>query len=432
MSQKSVSRTHGKIPASAPGRDSSTRSPAAVAILGLNYFPEPTGIAPYTAGLAVGLTEMGFSVNALVAHPHYPGWCIKKGYGQWSTEERIKNVKVRRHRHYVPRSPRGVRRLLSELSFGLRLVCARWGAPATVIAVSPSLFASAMATLRLRFVRRRPKLVIWVQDIYTLGLSETGEGGGLVGRLTRTVESSTLKAADRVVVIHRRFADYVVKELGVDPTRVAVIRNWTHLQDEAPVSADVARVSLGWPVGVTLAVHTGNMGVKQGLENVVDAARIADSRGAQVHFILVGGGGERNSLMERAHGVKRLTFVDPLTDSDYLSALSAADVLLVNEKPGVSAMAVPSKLTSYFHAGKPIVAATDLQGITASELEASKAGVVISAGDPEALLEAVLEVTSSSETAREFGRNGQRYRTAALSEENALKNWSQLLQSLAG
>lgn len=406
------------------------RSPHAVVLLGLNYSPEPTGIAPYTAGLAARLADSGFEVDALVAHPHYPEWAIKKGYGQWLATERSGGVRIRRHLHYVPRSPRGIRRLLSELSFGLRLISARWGSPEVVIAVSPSLFATAMATLRLRLTRSQSRLVVWVQDIYTLGLSETGEGGGLVGHLTRWVEAWTLRAADSVVVIHSRFAEYVADELGVEPKNVTVIRNWSHLPNMEPVATEDARKALGWPADVPLAVHTGNMGVKQGLENVIDAARLADERNASVHFILVGDGGERRKLQNYAQGVSRVTFQAPLSDSAYQLALSAADVFLVNEKPGVSAMAVPSKLTSYFHAGRPIVAATDSSGIAASEIVDSRSGVVVPAGDPSALLNAVLDMDSTASHSALYGRNGQEYRERILGENVAINCWLRLLESL--
>ncbi|KMO84418.1 D-inositol-3-phosphate glycosyltransferase [Mycolicibacterium chubuense] len=287
-----------------------------------------------------------------------------------------------------------------------------------------------MATLRLRLTRSRSKLIVWVQDIYTLGLSETGEGSGLVGRLTRWVEAWTLRAADSVVVIHSRFADYVVDEFGVEPKHVTVIRNWSHLPTMETVDAADARKALGWPADVTLAVHTGNMGVKQGLENVVDAARLADERHASVHFILVGDGGERKKLQNYAEGVSRLTFQAPLSNSAYHLALSAADVFLVNEKPGVSAMAVPSKLTSYFHAGRPIVAATDPNGIAASEITESRSGVVVPAGDPSALLNAVLEMDSTAGRTVLYGRNGQEYRNKVLGEGVAINCWLRLLESL--
>ncbi|MCB9409827.1 glycosyltransferase [Mycolicibacterium sp.] len=403
------------------------RSPD-VLILGLNYPPEPTGNAPYTGSLAVGLAQLGYDVTANVAHPHYPEWTIRPGYGGWSRTEQHDGVQVHRLRHYIPAKPRGIWRLLSELSFGLRLMFCRVGHPRLVIAVSPSLFSTALAVLRVRLAPRRRRVAVWVQDIYTLGLAEIGEGGGLVQRITRWVESRTLRTADRVVVVHDRFKDFVTRELGVPADRVVVIRNWTHLPTWEPVESAEAKEKLGWPSGKTLAVHTGNMGAKQGLENIVEAARIAGRRGAKVQFLLIGDGGERRALEESAQGVANVTFIDPLDDDDYGLALAAADVLLVNEKPGVANMAVPSKLTSYFAAGRPVVAATDPGGITAAEVRAAQAGVVVPAGDPESLLHAILDLGSDPEAADRFGSSGQRYRESVLDQRSAIRKWSDLIE----
>ena len=402
----------------------------AVDILGLNYLPESTGNAPYTGALAAGLAARGHAVAAHTAQPHYPEWKIRPGYGQRTRRERIDGVEVVRRRHYVPRPPRGVRRLLSELSFGRRLLLGRLRLrrDAVVIAVSPALFSSWLGIAR----RGHRPLVVWVQDIYTLGLAETGQGGGLAARITRAVESRTLRAADRVVVIHQRFADYVTAELGVQAERVTVIRNWTHLPPSDPLDAVSARAALGWPAGITLAVHTGNMGVKQGLENIVDAARLADERGEPVLFLLVGGGGERAGLEARGSGVQRLRFIDPLGDDDYRRALAAADVLLVNEKPGVAAMAMPSKLTSYFDASRPVVAATDPDGIAASEVQAASAGIVVSAGSPAALLDAVLALRADPERAARLGAAGRRYRETVLDQSVAIERWAAVIAEVAG
>lgn len=410
-------------------RNSTDRRPD-VCIITLNYPPEPTGIASYTGALAAGLARDGLEVTAHVAHPHYPEWEIHDGYGQWTSAEHIDGVSVRRRLHYIPQPPRGVRRLLSELTFGMRLVCGGWGHPRVVIALSPPLFAMALVVLRLRLTPQPPKLIAWVQDIYSLGLAETGEGGELVRRITRWVEARTLGQADRIVVLHQRFADFLVNDLGLSACKVRVMRNWTHLEQRGAVDADSAKAALGWPRGVTLAVHTGNMGAKQGLENVVDAARIADERSAPVHFILVGDGGERRALEDYARGISRITFVDPLDDADYRLALGAADVLLVNEKPGVSAMAMPCKLTSYFDSGRPVVAATDRDGITASELTEADAGVVVAAGEPAELLDAVLSMGADSEAALRYGLNGRRHREQVLDQRVAIRNWQTLINSL--
>lgn len=413
MSQRFSTQAHGRAPD--------------ICILSLHYPPEPTGNAPYSGGLAAGLAAAGRRVTVHAAHPHYPEWKIYDGHGGWTRVEELQGVQVRRRLHYVPRPPRGIRRLVSELSFGLRLMFSRWESPGVVIALSPPLFSTALAVVRLRLMRQRPPLLVWVQDIYSLGMAETGEGGDFVQRITRWVERQTLGAADRVIVIHERFAEYVASDIGIDASKIVVLRNWTHLPPSAAVDPPTAKAKLGWPDSVTLAVHTGNMGAKQGLHNIVDAARLADERNSPVHFILVGEGSEKAALEAHGAGISRLTFVDPLDDQDFRLALGAADVLLVNEKPGVSAMAMPSKLTSYFDAGRPVVAATDRGGITASEIAAAQAGVIVPAGDPAALLNAVLMLRGDPEAAAKYGANGRRHREINLGVGQAMDNWQRLI-----
>jgi colanic acid biosynthesis glycosyl transferase WcaI len=403
-----------------------------VSILSLHYPPDATGIAPYAGALAAGLEARHHRVNAYVAHPFYPEWKIREGYGQWRRTENVDGVAVRRVRHYVPRPPRGIRRLVSELSFGARLCFCRFGSGSVVVAVSPALFATALVALRIKLMPSRPRFVVWVQDIYTLGLAETKEGGGLTARVTKSVEKFALSAADSVVAIHPRFADYLDKALGVDAERISVIQNWTHLAPAPEMSRKDARAALGWPIDVRLIVHTGNMGAKQGLENVVEAARLADRDQAPVKFVLVGDGGERTRLEELASGIDRLQFVDPLNEADYRCALAAADCLLVNELPGVATMAVPSKLTSYFAASRPVLAATDPKGITASEVERAGGGVSGPAGYPRALLDTALHLAEDVDAAVAYGDAGRRYCRTALGAEAALDAFDRVIRNVEG
>ena len=404
------------------------KSDERVYLLSLHYPPDSTGIAPYAGALAAGLVAREYQVTAYVAHPFYPEWRVRAGYGQWKSAEIINGVMVHRLQHFVPRPPRGVRRLLSELSFGMRLLPCRISSNSVVVAVSPALFATALVALRIRLTVRRPRLVVWVQDIYTLGLLETKEGGGLSALITKVVERFVLRAADRIVVIHPRFAEYVTESLGIKSERISVIRNWTHLEPLSVISKQEARAALGWPANVVIAVHAGNMGAKQGLENLVEAARLADERLSPIKFVLIGDGGERARLERLAQGIDRIELVDPLDDTDYRCALAAADCLLVNELPGVATMAVPSKLTSYFDAGRPVLAATDPRGITAEEIEHANAGVVVPAGNPRALLEAALRLGDDAERATRYGSAGREHRLRTLDSDAAIAEFARVIK----
>lgn len=402
-----------------------------ITILGLNYAPEPTGNAPYTASLAAGLAAAGHEVRVITGYPHYPEWTLNKGYSGWTRHERLNGVDVKRLRHYVPRNPGHFSRLHMEFSFGLRLLFARWHNPDVVLVVSPALFSSALAILRVRISVRRPSVAIWVQDIYSRGIEETGTRNRRVSNLVTKVESGILRSADGVVAIHERFREYFVGSLGVPPSDVRVIRNWTHLPASPVGDLPGMRSKLGWEADDIVVLHSGNMGKKQGLENVIDAARLAEKKNSRVRFVLMGDGNQRRNLETLARGLKRVNFIDPLPNDEFQLALAAADLLLVNELPGVKDMAVPSKLTSYFNSGAAVIAATDANSVTASEIQASGGGIRVDAAHPEALLNAAEKLGTDPEATAHLGANGLRFRHETLSEAAAMAHYDEFVRSLA-
>ncbi len=399
-------------------------------VLGANYSPEPTGNAPYTSALSRALVARGAQVQVITTFPHYPGWRVHDGYRGWSRRETIDGVDVLRLRHYVPGAPTPVRRLLAELSFGMRSAAVRWPDVDVVLLVSPSLFSAAVASVRLA-VRRQgrraaPGVVLWTQDLYSLGVAETGVVGGRPARAVRRVESWVVRSADGVVAIHDRFARHLSEALGADARAVRTVRNWTHLRPTGAIDVRGVRAELGW--GDELVVlHAGNQGAKQGLENVVEAARAADAQGAPVRFVLLGDGSRRAALQAAASGIRSIQLVDPLPEDRFPAALAAADVLLVNELAGLAEMSVPSKLTSYFDAGRAVLAATSAGSTTAHEIQASGAGVRVDAEDPQALLAAALELAADPARRRALGDAGRRYRRDVLSEEVAVDRFEEWL-----
>lgn len=401
-----------------------------ICVISINYEPEESGIGPYTTGMAVGLAARGHDVEVLTGLPSYPEWRVDPAYrGLSGTAQAIDGVVVRRFSHYVPANPTTRNRVIFESTFGARVASARWDRPELVVTVSPSLIASAMVITRSRMANIPVGLI--VQDLYGKGVVETGAmNAKMAGRAVR-FEAAVLNRATGTSVIHDRFAEAAAK-MGVDPHRLTVIRNWAHI--EAPTAVDTAEVRMkhGWEPRERIVLHSGNMGAKQGLENVVEAARLADEQGVDIRFVLLGDGNQRRLLQEAAKGVQRIEFKDPLDADDYSQVLACADVLLVNERPSVGEMSVPSKMTSYFSAGRPVLAATDANGVTAREIRDSEAGVVIPAGDPAALLDAAVNLADNSEVGDRLGAAGQHYAHRLLSPERALDEYEDWCYRLAG
>ena len=402
-----------------------------ITIIGLHYKPEKSGNAPYTSSLAAGLMNAGHEVRVITGFPHYPEWRKHDGYNGWYRREDIDGVPVMRLRHHVPRKPSALHRLHMELSFGIRSIFANWRNPDVVLLVSPALFATAVAVVRARFSPRKPSVVIWVQDLYSRGIAETSGTVGLSSKLAARLEGKILGSAHGVVVIHERFRQYIIGSLGVESKAVTVIRNWTHLPVAPSEGQGAFRQMMGWGEADFVVLHAGNMGKKQGLENVVDAARESQRRNSNVKFVLMGDGNQKSRLEALAVGASHLTFVDSLPDSDFQLALTSANALLVNELPGVKDMSVPSKLTSYFNAGVPVIAATDAESVTAFEMAASEGGVRVDAADPVALVDAAEVLCMNTGQADEYGQGGLRYRHETLSESTAIGHYDEFITSLA-
>lgn len=399
-----------------------------VTIIGINYAPEPTGIAPYTSELAEKLAAEGHSVQVITGYPHYPQWKVAPGYEGGQRSEVLQQVAVKRLRHHVPPSGAGLGRLILELTFGIRLVCARWSSPDIVIVVTPALFASAFAVVRARLSPSRVPCVIWVQDLYSKGLEETNRP--FAASAMRLIERSVLRAGAGVVVIHNRFRRYVTEELGVSPRVTKVIRNWSRSMPREITNRESVRKQWGWRDDEIVALHAGNMGMKQGLENVVSAAAMSDDSQANVRFVLMGDGNQRSRLQTLSTGVRSLQLIDPVPGDRFEEMLCAADVLIVNELPGAREMAVPSKLTAYFAAGRAIVAATESDSTTAAEIEASGAGIRVDPASPADLLQSVERLGRDKELSANFAASGVRYSKKVLGKDAATAEYAAFLQEV--
>jgi colanic acid biosynthesis glycosyl transferase WcaI len=283
---------------------------------------------------------------------------------------------------------------------------------------------------RLRMSRKSLPVGLWTQDLYSAGLVETGTTGVAVANAVANVEAKVARSVDGVAVIHERFRQRLIDQLRVPDSQVRVIRNWSHFDAVPEINREAVRSKLGWSPKEIVALHAGNMGAKQGLENVVESARLADTRQVPVRFVLLGGGNQRSNLERLGRGIDRLDILSSLPGREFQEALGAADVLLVNERPGLTEMSVPSKLTSYFASGNPVIAASEADSVTAAEVAASGAGLRVPPGEPEALLQAVQRLGEDKVASAALGQAGVRYRRDVLAEDAAIRSFEDWLGEL--
>lgn len=390
-----------------------------VLVVGINYWPEPTGIAPYTTAMAEYLAQHGADVSVLTGVPHYPEWRIPDSYRRrLATRELRRGVDILRLRHVVPRKMTALRRAAYEATFltqaairGLRQ------RPDLVLASTPALGGALAAASVAR--RVHCPLTIVVQDLVALATEQSGiKGGGRLTAVTARLEGAALRSAAAVAVVSDSFIP-AVKAYGVAPQRITVLPNWTHITPTR-LTRDEARARLGWPPDPFFAVYTGNMGLKQDLGNVVEAARLLGE--SSIRMVLVGDGSQRRALETQARELRNVSFTGLIGDELYPVVLAAADVLVVNERPSVGEMSLPSKLTSYLAAGRPVLAAVSEGGASERELQSTGgAALTIPPGNPDLLAAAVAALSKDGARRQAMSLAAATYAGQNLDRERSLR-----------
>lgn len=390
-----------------------------VVLFSLTYPPEEVGIAPYSGKTAEHLASAGARVQVVTGMPHYPGWRVWDGYRRrWTLREQRGGVDVLRLRNYVPAHQSAGRRGAYEASFLLRGLPSALALQADVVlAVIPSLSGGVLG--RLLAMRRKAPLGVIIQDLTGAAAAQSGvPGGSSVARATAAAEKRVLAGASGVAVVSEAFVPYL-RRLGIPDDRIHHVRNWSHLPAPQRPAATV-RAELGWSPDDTVVLHAGNMGYKQALGDVIAAAENAVITAPSLRFVFLGDGSQRAALEGMARGLPNVTFLAPQPIQAFAEILASADILLVNERPSVLDMSLPSKLTSYFLSGRPVLASVAPSGATALEVERSQGGVVVPAGDAGAFVDAAAGLAGDRGRMDALGRAGRAYADTHLREEAAL------------
>ena len=364
---------------------------AKICIIAVNYFPEVTGCGPYTTDLADKLVQAGHEVTVVTALPHYPQWSVPSEYRDKNRRnENINGVNVLRCALYVPAKMSALARIAYEATFLFSAwLRSRRIRPDVVLAISPALGDVVVGSSLAR--KRKVPFGVLVQDLMTAATTQSNiSGGDKVAGLASAIESKYLGRADSVAAITESFSESILG-LGVDSARVVVSPNYS-VKNIEQIPRSVARQHMGRNEKDFILTHTGNMGLKQDLGNLIEAIRLVKSE--NVKLLLVGDGSQRSELEAQAGSDPRIEFMDLVDEKDYSALLSASDVLLLNEAPTITDMSLPSKLTSYEASGQRILGAVVPGGNTAKVLDKLSTAQWVVAGNPEALSSAIENLIS--------------------------------------
>ncbi|MFL1416311.1 glycosyltransferase WbuB [Pseudomonas fildesensis] len=335
-----------------------------ILLYGINYSPELTGIGKYSGEQARWLAGKGHEVRVVTAPPYYPQWQVGEGYSPWRFRTaQVDGVTVVRCPLYVPRTPTALKRLLHLISFSASSSLAvlgqlRWK-PDLVILVVPTLFCAPQALLLARLCGA--KSVLHIQDYEVDAMFGLGMGGNpLLRRLALGIERWLLRRFDRVSTISSGMLEKAGVK-GVEAQRLRFFPNWSETERFLNVPPDPALLArLGVPAGKRVLLYSGNIGEKQGLELILDAAQAHADR-PELVFLIVGEGAGRARLLERVQreGMRNVVFAPLQAYDDLPALLASAHVHLVIQKRGAADSVLPSKLTNILAVGGNAIITAD-------------------------------------------------------------------------
>jgi colanic acid biosynthesis glycosyl transferase WcaI len=381
-------------------------------IIGINYWPEATGIAVFTTGRAEHLAASGHEVTLCTAVPYYPEWRIAHQYRRrlFAREERA-GVRIFRCPLYVPAVATTLRRVLHEGSFALAALARSLSIcrPDLLLVVSPPLGLSLVAFLLSRWWR--VPYVFHVADLQPdtaldLGMMKPGR----VARFLYAVERFAYRHAVKTSTLTEAMRDRILAK-GVPAENVLLFSDWAdpRLFDLKPGQRDPEiRRELRLDDDF-IVLHAGNMGVKQGLHVVLETAQRTKDR--TTRYVLVGDGVMRHELEARARamGLANVRIL-PLLDRDRFNRLLAtADVCLVTQQRAVADVVFPSKVLTLLAAAKPVVASVAEGSEVARVIKAADAGEVVAPEDPDELAAAVDKLRVDAVRRTRMAESGRSY-----------------------
>ncbi len=382
-----------------------------VVIYSINYFPELIGIGKYNGEMAEWLAGQGHDVSVITAPPYYPAWKVKSGYSAFGyKKERLSQVNVTRCPIWVPLKPSGLKRILHLFSFAFTsFPVILWHSvrhrPDIIFVVEPPIFCAPTTLVLSKLCGARSWLHVQDFEIdaaFDLGILKSAR----LRKWISSVETFLMRRFDVVSTISVKMMDRLHMK-GVDSVNTVLFENWVRTDCIYPLQKQPSlHAELDLPADSLIILYSGNMGEKQGLEIIIQAAEKYRHR-KNLLFLMCGAGSSKERLEKQSEELDNVRFL-PLQPLDKLNdLLNLAYIHLLPQQAGVEDLVMPSKLTNMMASGRPVIATAMPQTQVAKVLQGC--GLVVKPGDLTSLCNAIKVLTNNADKAHEMGENGRKF-----------------------
>lgn len=394
-----------------------------IALITVNYPPMRSSTAVQMRDLAIEFAVQGHHPTVMVPDPDLRApWAIEHHDG-------VEVLRVRTPHH---RNIGYVRRAFTEATLPWRML---WGLNRSALAGeewdgvvwwSPTIFFGPLVNAFKKRGGGRSYMVLrdifpdWALD---LGLLKPG----LVHRFFKLIERQQHDAADVVGVQSPSNLEFVEQLRSRPGIRLEVLWNWITPSPDVGCRIDISGSALA---GRSIIAYTGNLGVAQNLEVVVELATRWRDRG-DIGFLFVGRGTELPRLRATA-AERRLTnvlFFDEIESREIPGLLAQCHIGFLALDLRHRTHNIPGKFLAYVGAGLPVLARVNPRNDLIGLIEGHGVGRVDHEATVDSLERVAEEMLVDKAGRQRMGENGRQLARSLFSTSTAVR---QIVAGLTG
>jgi len=235
--------------------------------------------------------------------------------------------------------------------------------------------------------------------------------------------------ANHIVVLSKDMKDTINSRFSRKRKNIMIIQNLPKIINH---NSSLITKYLNIPLkkkGTFRLIFIGNVGIKQGLETLIDTMHLlASNKG--IELIILGDGAELNNIKNRAANLINNSIIFlPFTNNDlYVSKLIySSDLGIVSLNNGVEKTAFPSKLHSYLECYCPILCIAEKKSELSRIIEVNNIGIQVDQNQRLKLKEAILVSSKNKSFKYQYKNDIKKFKDSFFSSKNILSEWDKII-----